>query len=278
MTIFDYKFRDTVVHRLSGVSKLLCFLVLTAAVMYSYDIRFFAVVLVFSFAVLKLAKIGLGELKLIFIYVGFFLIINQVLSFIFAPEYGTQIYESYTLWFRIYGRYNVTYEQVFYQISKLFKYSSVIPLGIIFLYTTDPSEFASSLNAVFVPYKIAYAVSLTLRYFPDIQKVYRDISKAQQARGLDISRKTSFWHRFRNAVATMVPLIFSSLDRIDVITNAMQLRAFAKHRTRTWYSRRRARKGDFIALAICSSMAAAAICAAIFMNHGRFYNPFSALR
>jgi len=274
MTIFDYKFKDTVVHRLSGVSKLLCFLLLTATVMYTYDIRFFALVLVFSFIVLRLAKIKIRELKLIFIYVGVFLIINQVLSFIFEPEYGTQIYESYTLWFPIHGRYNVTYQQAFYQLSKLFKYSSVIPLGIVFLYTTDPSEFASSLNAVFVPYKIAYAVSLTLRYFPDIQKVYRDISKAQQARGLNISKKTTFWHRFKNAVATMMPLIFSSLNRIEVITNAMQLRGFAKHRTRTWYSRRRVKKSDLIAIAICSSMVAAAIYVAVFVNHGRFYNPF----
>jgi len=278
MTIFDYRFKDTVIHRLSGLSKLICFLILTAAVMYSYDIRFFAVVLVFSFVVLKLAKIRIRELKFIFMYVGVFLLINQVLSFIFAPEYGTQIYESYTLWFRIHGNYNVTYQQAFYQLSKLFKYSSVIPLGIIFLYTTDPGEFASSLNAIFVPYKVAYAVSLTLRYFPDIQRVYHDISKAQQARGLDISRKTSFWHRFKYAVATMMPLIFSSLDRIDVITNAMQLRGFAKHRTRTWYGRRKAQKGDFIALAICFGMAAAASYVAIFVNHGRFYNPFIVLQ
>lgn len=274
MTIFDYRFKDTVVHRLSGISKLLCFLILTATVMYTYDIRFFIAVLVFSFIILELAKIRIRELKLIFMYVGIFLIINQVLSFVFAPEYGTQIYDSYTLWFPIYGKYNVTYQQAFYQLSKLFKYSSVIPLGIILLYTTDPSEFASSLNAALVPYKISYAVSLALRYFPDIQKVYRDISKAQQARGLSISKKTSFWHRFKNAVATMVPLIFSSLDRIDVVTNAMQLRGFAKHKTRTWYSRRRVQRSDFIALAICLGMAAAAICVAVFVNHGRFYNPF----
>ena len=50
---------------------------------------------------------------------------------------------------------------------------SVIPLGIIFLLTTNPSEFASSLNGVGVHYKAAYAFSLTLRYFPDVQRVYR---------------------------------------------------------------------------------------------------------
>jgi energy-coupling factor transport system permease protein len=248
---------------------------LTGVVMYVYDVRVFIVILFFSFAALRMARIKIKDLRFIFIYVGAFLILNLVLSFIFAPNFGPEIYDSYTLWFPIVGKYDVTYEQAFYQVTKLFKYSSVIPLGILFLFTTDPSEFASSLSAIFIPYKFSFAVSLTLRHFPDIQKEYEDISKAQQARGLDISRKTSFWHRFKNAVATMIPLIFSSLEKIDVITNAMHLRGFSKYKTRTWYSRRNIQRIDYVALLVCYGMTAAALYVAIFINHGRFYNPFN---
>lgn len=247
---------------------------LTGVVMYIYDIRVFIVILILSFVAMKMARIRIRDLKFIFIYVGFFLILNLFLSYFFSPEFGPEIYDSYTLWFPIVGKYNVTFEQAFYQISKLFKYGSVIPLGILFLFTTDPSEFASSLSAIYVPYKFSYAVSLTLRHFPDIQKEYQDISMAQQARGLDISRRTSFWHRFKNALATMIPLIFSSLERIDVITNAMHLRGFSKYKTRTWYSRRRIKRIDFVALAVCFGITAGAIYIAVFVNRGRFYNPF----
>ncbi len=275
MKLFNYSFEDTIIHRLSGLTKLLCFMALTGVVMYVYDVRVFIVILIFSFAALRMARIKIKDLRFIFIYVGAFLILNLVLSFIFAPNFGPEIYDSYTLWFPIVGKYDVTYEQAFYQVTKLFKYSSVIPLGILFLFTTDPSEFASSLSAIFVPYKFSFAVSLTLRHFPDIQKEYEDISKAQQARGLDISRKTSFWHRFKNAVATMIPLIFSSLEKIDVITNAMHLRGFSKYKTRTWYSRRYIQRIDYVALLVCYGMTAAALYVAIFINHGRFYNPFN---
>jgi energy-coupling factor transport system permease protein len=275
MKLFNYSFEDTIIHRLSGLTKLLCFMALTGVVMYVYDIRVFIVILIFSFAALRMARIKIKDLRFIFIYVGAFLILNLVLSFIFAPNFGPEIYDSYTLWFPIVGKYDVTYEQAFYQVTKLFKYSSVIPLGILFLFTTDPSEFASSLSAIYIPYKFSFAVSLTLRHFPDIQKEYEDISKAQQARGLDISRKTSFWHRFKNAVATMIPLIFSSLEKIDVITNAMHLRGFSKYKTRTWYSRRNIQRIDYVALVVCYGMAAAALYVAIFINHGRFYNPFN---
>ncbi|RKX74406.1 MAG: energy-coupling factor transporter transmembrane protein EcfT, partial [Spirochaetes bacterium] len=68
--------------------------------------------------------------------------------------------------------------------------------------------------------------------------------------------------------------IFSSLERIDVITNAMHLRGFSKHKKRTWYSRRKLKKGDFAALAVSFGIAGAAIYIAVFVNHGRFYNPF----
>ena len=274
MKLFNYSYEDTVIHRLSGLTKLLGFMMLTGVVMYTYDIRIFAFILAFSFTILRIAHIPLRSLRLIFIYVGVFLLLNFVLSFLFDPNFGPKTYGSTTVILPIAGRYVLTREQLFYQVSKLFKYASVIPLGIIFLFTTDPSEFASSLNAIFVPYKVTYAVALALRHFPDVQSEYTAISKAQQARGLDISRKTSFWHRFRNAVATMVPLIFSSLDRIEVITNAMHLRGFSKHRSRTWYSRRSLKGRDAAALGICLAIVAGAAGIAVFVNGGRFYNPF----
>lgn len=274
MKLFNYSFEDTFIHRLSGLTKLICFMLLTGIVMYTYDIRIFAFILLFSFAVLRIAHIPVRSLRLIFVYVGIFLAINFFLSFLFDPEFGPKTYGSSTVIFPIAGKYVVTREQLFYQVSKLFKYASVIPLGVIFLFTTDPSEFASSLNAIWIPYKVTYAVALTLRHFPDVQKEYTTISKAQQARGLDISRKTSFWHRFRNAVATMVPLIFSSLERIDVITNAMHLRGFSKHRTRTWYSFRPMKSADFVALGICLAIVGGAVSIAVFVNRGRFFNPF----
>ena len=37
--LFSYNYMDTPIHNLSGLTKLLCFLLLTFAVMFSYDIR-----------------------------------------------------------------------------------------------------------------------------------------------------------------------------------------------------------------------------------------------
>ncbi|NLM09938.1 MAG: energy-coupling factor transporter transmembrane protein EcfT [Clostridiaceae bacterium] len=274
LKLFTYNVIDTPIHRLSGLTKLICFLLLTFAVMYSYDIRFILAVMVFSFIILRVSKIKFSQIKIMIIYVAIFLVTNFILTFLFSPEYGVEIYGTRHDILKVFGRYNLTLEQLLYQTTKVFKYGSVIPFGIIFLLTTDPSEFAASLNGVGVPYKVAYAVSLTLRYFPDIQRDYQNISQAQQARGLEMSKKAKFMNRFKNALLIIVPLIFSTLERIEYISNAMDLRGFGKLKSRTWYSKKSMSRGDYIAISVSLFVFAVSVLISVFINKSRFFNPF----
>lgn len=274
MKLFSYNYVDTPIHRLSGLTKLICFLLLTFAVMFSYDIRVILAVMIFSLGVLRLSQIKYSQIRLMVIYVLIFLITNAVISFFFSPEQGVNIYGTRHNIVGLFGGLKLTWEQVFYQVTKFFKYASVIPLGIIFLLTTNPSEFASSINGIGANYKAAFAVALTLRYFPDIQRDYHDISLAQQARGLDLSHKAKFADRFKNSLLIIIPLIFSSLDRIELISNAMDLRGFAKSKTRTWYTSKKLTGQDYAALAISAFIFIGIVCVSVFINHSRFYNPF----
>lgn len=274
MKLFSYSTVDTPIHRLSGLTKLICFLLLTFAVMFSYDIRVLLAVMLFSIAVFRLSKIRFSQIRLMIIYVLIFVLTNAVISFFFSPEEGVRIYGTRHVIADLYGDYKLTWEQIFYQVTKFFKYFSVIPFGIIFLLTTNPSEFASSLNGIGVNFKAAFAVALTLRYFPDVQRDYNDISQAQQARGLELSSKAKFADRFRNSLLIVIPLIFSSLDRVELISNAMDLRGFAKGKTRTWYASRRLTRSDYIAIVISTLIFVLTLCVSIFVNQSRFYNPF----
>lgn len=274
MKLFSYNTVDTPIHRLSGLTKLICFLLLTFAVMFSYDIRVILAVTIFSIVILRLSQIRYSQIRLMVIYVLVFVLTNAVISFFFAPEQGVMIYGTRHNIVNLYGEYKLTWEQIFYQVTKFFKYFSVIPLGIIFLLTTNPSEFASSLNRIGVNYKAAFAVALTLRYFPDVQRDYHDISQAQQARGLELSNKAKFSDRFKNSLLIVIPLIFSSLDRVELISNAMDLRGFAKSKTRTWYTSKKFTRADYTALVISALVFVSTIFISVFVNHSRFYNPF----
>jgi energy-coupling factor transport system permease protein len=274
MKLFSYNTADTPIHRLSGLTKLICFLFLTFAVMFSYDIRVILTVMIFSIGILMLSKIKFSQIRLMVLYVLIFLVTNAVISFFFSPEQGVDIYGTRHDIIGLFGGIKLTWEQVFYQVTKFFKYASVIPFGIIFLLTTNPSEFASSLNGIGVNYKAAFAVALTLRYFPDVQRDYHNISQAQQARGLELSSKAKFFDRFKNSLLIVIPLIFSSLDSIELISNAMDLRGFAKSKTRTWYTSKKMTRRDYAALAISALIFISTIYVSVFINHSRFYNPF----
>jgi energy-coupling factor transport system permease protein len=272
--LFSYDIIESPIHSLSGLTKLICFLLLTFAVMYSYDIRVILAVMLFAAYIMKISKIKFSQIRLMVIYVLIFVLTNAVISFLFAPEMGVEIYGTRTVLIELPGKFDITAEQLLYSTTKLFKYSSVIPFGIIFLLTTNPSEFASSLNRIGIHYKVAYAVALTLRYFPDVQRDYYDISQAQQARGLELSRKASLFNRIKNGLLIIIPLIFSSLDRIETISNAMDLRGFGKSKTRTWYTSRKMKSADYVAIFISVLIFIAMASVSIFINKSRFYNPF----
>lgn len=274
LKVFSYNSKDTPIHKMSGLTKFICFLFLTFAVMFSFDIRAIIGIMFFSLWIFKLSEIKFSQIRLMVIYVAIFLVTNFILSYLFSPEEGVNIYGTRHELFVLFGRYSITLEQFFYQSTKTMKYASVVPLGMIFLLTTNPSEFASALSGIGISYKAAYAVSLTLRYFPDIQRDYNNISMAQQARGLDMSKKAKISHRFKNALLIIVPLILSTLERVNSISNAMDLRGFGKNKKRTWYTGKPFERLDWIAIAVSAAIFMATIALSVFVNHSRFYNPF----
>lgn len=272
--IFNYIQRKSPIHNLTGATKLLCLLIWSLSAMTSFDTRLLAVMSVLAFVLFFISRIRFSEVKVMFWFTFVFMILNNLLIFLFSPEHGTGIYGTRTVLFNIFWRYTVTSEQLFYQLNVILKYLSTIPIVILFVSTTDPSEFASSLNRIGVSYKIAYSVSLALRYIPDIQREYQDISVSQQARGLEMaSGKQSLIKRLRNAVDILFPLIVSSMDRIETIANAMELRGFGKNKKRTWYNSRPFAVSDYLAVAFCLVFAVLSILLR-FVNGGRYYNPF----
>ena len=54
----------------------------------------------------------------------------------------------------------------------------------------------------------------------------------------------------KNRVLIFWPLIIHSLERIDTVSNAMDLRGFGKKDKRTWFYTSKAKREDFIAF-IC---------------------------
>ena len=271
--MLSYIKKDSPIHKLTGATKLICFLLWTIAAMITYDTRVLIGLFIAGIIVFKISKIKFEDVSFILYFILFFLLLNALLIFVFSPYQGVEIYGSRTDLFHLIGPYTVTKEQLFYELNVILKYFATIPMALLFILTTDPSEFAASLNKIGVSYKVAYTVSIALRYIPDVQRDYKDISFAQQARGIDLSSKEKLSKRIKNSAAILMPLIFSSLERIDKISLAMELRAFGNNKKRTGYNSRKFGKIDYIFIVILLIIVAISI-AMVKVNGSRFYNPF----
>ncbi|HHW4957028.1 TPA: energy-coupling factor transporter transmembrane component T family protein [Streptococcus suis] len=261
------------IHSLSAVSKLLFFLIVSILAMITYDTRLTLFIAVFSLALFKMSGIRYKEISLVLILTIIFATMNALMVHLFAPRYGVELYGADTPLLSGLGVYSLTSQQAFYLVNLLLKYFCTVPLAIIFLMTTHPSQFASSLNQIGVSYKVAYAVSLTMRYIPDIQEEFYTIRLSQEARGLELSRKGKLMERIKGNLSLVIPLIFSSLERIDTISTAMELRRFGKNKKRTWYTQQPLQRIDYAVLLFILALVVVTIYL-FFVNQGRFYNPW----
>jgi len=271
--ILTYEEKNTWIHRLSGVTKLVFFLIWSAVSMITYDTRVLMFMFVCSLVIFYVSKTKWQQVGAVLKFVMAIQVLNLVGIFVLAPEQGCVIYGTRTPLVHLFGPYTVTAEQLFYEFNVVLKYMTVIPAGLMFIVTTNPSEFAASLNKIGVSYKIGYSVALALRYIPDVQDDFVKIKHAQEARVIEMSAKAPLLERIRHTASIIFPLIFSGMDRIDVVSNAMELRGFGKNKKRSWYAGKALEKPDYGVLAVTMVFAGIALIIT-FGNGGRFYNPF----
>lgn len=271
--LVGYHAGTSFLHRLSGASKLLFLLLVSLAAMLSYDTRLLLVIGLGALALFATSGIRLKDISFVLSFALAFALLNVLMVYLFAPQYGVEIYEAKTVLIDGLGAYSITAQELFYLFNLALKYVCTIPLALIFLMTTHPSQFASSLNQIGVSYKIAYSVSLTLRYIPDVQEEYQIIKLSQEARGLELSKKANFVQRVKGNLQMISPLIFSSLERIETISTAMELRRFGKNKKRTWYTYQEMTTPDRLIILGSIVMVVLSILL-IWVNQGRFYNPW----
>ena len=233
--LLGYIDRDGPLHTLSGVSKLVLSLGVVLGAMIGFDVRYLAAVSAGSILLWAVSRVRLRDLAVVLWLIAIFMVLNNIGIFLFAPGYGTDLFGTRHLLLEGPWRWDVTAEQLFYQLAVTLKYVAVLPAVLLFVATTRPPEFASSLARVGVPYRIAYAVSLALRYIPDVQREFlHDLPGAAGARDRSTSRAVRLPTRLRNLTSVLMPLLLGTFDRIESVSAAMELRGFGRAKGRTW--------------------------------------------
>lgn len=271
--LLSYTDKGTWIHRLSGSTKLIFFLLWGVTSAMTYDTRILLIMIAVTVTLFALSKTEWRQISAVFKIVMFFMILNVVAIFIISPYQGCSIYSSKTILASFLPGHAVTREELFYLFNVVIKYFTVTPAIFIFLVTTDPSEFAASMNTIGIPYTVAYSVAIALRYIPDVQGDYRRIRNAQQARGIEMSKKAKLSERIKRTSSIIFPLLFSAMEKINIVSNAMELRGFGKKKKRSWYAYRKFQTADYIVLIISGAFCAWALWFT-FRDGSRFWNPW----
>lgn len=271
--LLGYVERPGWLHRVTGTAKLVLVLGVVIGAMIGFDPRYLGAVTVLSAVLWAVSRVRLRDLAVVLWIIAGFMVLNNVLIFVFAPDYGTELFGTRHVLIEGPGRWTLTAEQLYYQGLVTLKYTTVLPSVLLFIATTRPPEFASSLHRIGVPYRLAFAVSLALRYIPEVQRDFRTVSQAQQARGIDSSRRAPLGARVRAVVAVLLPLLLGSLDRIETVSAAMELRGFGRGRSRTWF-RARAMGVRDAALCVLAVVLVIVPIVLLVLDGGRYWNVF----
>ena len=243
--IINFQPGDTVLHKLTGATKVRLFVVLTVYLIMSWDLRLILPVAVAGVVGLFSLKPNWKPIKFMFAFIVILNLFNLFLFYIADPDIGTKFCASKTVLAQFTDYFYVSGETLWYLFTRFIKIIASFMVSIVFILSITPSEFAAGLYSIKVPYKICTVVELAYRCIPDIVRDYQNISTSMQARGVEMDKKkTKLFARLKQAVLIIVPLLFSSFDKVGNIANAMDLRGYGKLKKRSYYAEHEMTKAD----------------------------------
>lgn len=115
-------------------------------------------------------------------------------------------------------------------IGKSLTFLLLVPLCV---FTTDPNQLVVSLVRLRVPYKLAFVLTSTLRFFPLIFEEIQAVIRTQRLRGFAPEDLTPV-QRLRVYAKVAVPVILGALHRAQQTEVVLQAKGFSGSSRRTY--------------------------------------------
>jgi energy-coupling factor transport system permease protein len=224
MTTTLYEDRESAVHRLNPVTKLVAMLSIIIIV-FAVQIWWVALGIVVFVVVPAALVSGTGgrllslSLKLLLPI----LIVLVLLQGLFFPE-GTTVLAEF-------GPARVTVEGLMFALGIGSRIAALVLCSLVLLLTTDPALLMTSLTQKGMSPKMSYVISSTLQIIPAFQTRAQSILLAQQARGLRL--KGSPLRRVAAVLPLVSPLVLGMFTDVEERSTAMEARGFSSPATHT---------------------------------------------
>lgn len=127
--------------------------------------------------------------------------------------------------------------------------ANVALLSLFYLMSTAPRQLAMGLRGVGVPFSIGFLLSLIFRFIPLIRHDLQTIREAQMVRGMAFEQG-SLMQKLKQYSILLIPLIFTSLKRVQLIANALDAKGFRmRNRQHRFYRMPRWQAKEWLILA-----------------------------
>lgn len=226
--------KNSVVHKLNTVIKLLIFTVLLTISFSIQKIQPFIFIILFLSLMIYLSKIPLK----IYIKSTIFFIL---FSFIIATT--NLFFSHYFLTFQ--PNSSNTFVQNFSTSLLIFLKLSLLALAnSVLIFTTPPNRISHALEIIFSPLKIfrintrqfALITSISLRFIPIIFGETNKIITAQKCRGADFQNK-NLLKRIKNFSTVAIPLTFSLVKKAKILSDSIISRGYDLEKPRTQFKK-----------------------------------------
>lgn len=123
----------------------------------------------------------------------------------------------------------------------------------LFFLTVHPDDLSQSLIQMKVPFSIAFALSLAIRFVPTLAQEAQNIREAQMVRGLEL-QKGNILKKVRNFIPIIIPLIILSIQRAMIVAESLESRGFGAQKKRTYLYPLKMKVKDYIVIVLLTAL------------------------
>jgi energy-coupling factor transport system permease protein len=123
----------------------------------------------------------------------------------------------------------------------------------LFFLTVHPDDLSQGLIQMKVPFSIAFALSLAVRFVPTLANEAQNIREAQMVRGLEL-QKGNMIKKVKNFIPIIIPLIILSIQRAMVVAESLESRGFGAQKHRTYLHPLKMQSKDYLIIILLTGL------------------------
>ncbi|TQR17728.1 energy-coupling factor transporter transmembrane component T family protein [Psychrobacillus soli] len=241
--IGQYMETNSVFHRLDPRTKILSLFIIMLSFLMLKTATSFTIVSLFVFGILMLSKIPFP------VFMKGLKPILFILTFTFV--YNVLLTKGNVIW--SWSFIDVTAEGLQNGVRFVWRIILLVLLASILTLTTKPLELASGLEKLLAPLskfhvpveQFSLMIVIAIRFIPTILQELDRIILAQKARGHDIVH-LPLVKRMLAYIPILIPLLFTTIQRAEQLTYAIDARAYGKGKGRTAYKLLQFQQIDYV--------------------------------